>query len=133
VFAFCQSGGGRLLSSLSDAYPTLSCFEPKFFCFRRVHYPPPPPPPPDPHEWLEYFGIPQEPDDDPFPRYVLPPALPGWVEYMSQFSLHIPFGQRNSSRLTNETFAPTLHVDGFHHLVKRCPNQYYTQEFENTT
>ena len=24
---FCQSGGGRLLSSLSGAYPTVSCFE----------------------------------------------------------------------------------------------------------
>ena len=29
VFAFRQSGGGRLLSSLSGANPTLSCFEPK--------------------------------------------------------------------------------------------------------
>ena len=55
------------------------------FCFQRVHYLPPPPPPPNLDEWLEYFGIPQEPDDDPFPRYVLPPAPPGWAEYMSQF------------------------------------------------
>ena len=45
----------------------------------------PPPPPPDPDEWLEYFGITLEPDDDPFLRYVLPPAPPGWAEYMSQF------------------------------------------------
>ena len=55
------------------------------FCFRRVHYLPPPQPPPNLDEWLEYFGIRQEPDDDPFPCYVLPPAPPGWAEYMSQF------------------------------------------------
>ena len=58
---------------------------PNPFCFQRVHYPLPPPPPPDPDEWLEYFGIPLKPDDDPFPRYVLPPSPPGWAEYMSQF------------------------------------------------
>ena len=65
---------------------------PNPFCFRMVHYPPSPPTPPDPDEWLKYFGIPLEPDDDPFPRYVLPPAPPGWAEYMSQFYLHIPLG-----------------------------------------
>ena len=37
---------------------------PNPFCFRRVHYPPPPPPPPDRDEWLEYLGIPLDPDDE---------------------------------------------------------------------
>ena len=43
---------------------------PNFVCFRRIHHLPPPPPPPNLDEWLEYFRIPQEPDDDPFLRYV---------------------------------------------------------------
>ena len=58
---------------------------PNIFCFWRIHHLPPPPPPPNLDEWLEYLRIPQELNDDPFPHYVLPPARPGWAEYMSHF------------------------------------------------